>query len=789
MSSTINFAIKPVYKSQNLFTSCNLQWNHNGTLFFSGCNDCINVIDPSNWSIKYKIRDPADNDEINISAYLIVENLAYVCYVSGLCKIFVLPRMPHEKPYIKHQWKVTDNTCYVSILAHNSKRQLLVMGMTNNTTVIWNRNGNRVYTIKGAIRVTSLNFELDNILYIGYERGEVNRVLLKKDSHNSKLETDHHNMRVTSFTLSADKSKIFSTSTDGKLSLIDVKTNTLIDSVDLKSPLYDSVTHQNKEDNIYLATDNGLLYQFDVKAKKHVKTINFGHHEPLMEILFNPVTLSYLLCTGNNDILVIDAIGDKLSSKRAYVGYFDQIYGAEYISEATNCIAICSNSKHINIFNINNHSSILTEAHEDMVTTIHSPSWNDFIFGSGSKDKNIKIWYMVSSDNGIGFSLKCLAFGSGHTDQISCLKFCNSKSSSQFVVTVSADNTLKLWDISDAIRNEACDKMVDITASSTLLAHSNEIMCLDISSNDTLCVTGSKDKSAKLWHIKRSNMKLGIVGTLKGHTKPVWCVKFCETTSYVCTGCGDHKIRMFNISDLDCIQTFDEHEFGITQINFVPNRKAMISCDTNGIIKTWNLNKKTCEKTYDNEHDGFIWTTCVVPRKNKPTIVITGGNDGKFIIWQDCTEEEQQVFNVQIAEHEAKVQSVKNLIEQKKYKEGFLFAIELEQPFMCLKIIKFIIEEENNALEEIVSALDKTQLARLLDYLSQWITTKKYFIEASFTLNILLRELEPMDVINNINSNIIFANLSYGMRHRDRLINLHDNFMLISKTYRDGHLD
>uniref|UniRef100_A0A0N4Z243 WD_REPEATS_REGION domain-containing protein n=1 Tax=Parastrongyloides trichosuri TaxID=131310 RepID=A0A0N4Z243_PARTI len=778
MTSLVNFAIKPVYKSQNLYTSC--------------CNNYINVIDPTNWSIKYQIRDPSDSEGVDISAYLVVDNTAYICYFSGLCKIFILPRLPEEKPYIKHQFRVTDNTCHAALMTYNVKLHYLVIGMTNNTTAIWNKNGNRIYTIKGAIRVTSLNFELDNILYIGYERGEINRVILKKDSHETKLVDSHHSMRVTSFTLlNSNKDIILATSTDGKLSMIEVKTNKLISSIDLKTPLYDSVKHQNNENMVYLSTDNGLLYLFDISKKKHIKTINFGHHEPLMQILFNPVTSSYLLCTGNNDILVIDAKGDKLSSKRAYVGYFDQVYGAEYISQATNCIAICSNSKHVNIFNVNNHSSILVESHEDMVTTIHTPSWNDFIYGSGSKDKDIKIWLMVTSDNGIGFMPKCLAIGSGHTDQVSTIKFCNLKSSSQFLVSVSKDNTLKLWDISDCIKNEhnEKEKNISITASSTLLAHSSEIMCLDVSSNDMLCATGSKDKSAKLWHINRKNMKLGIAGTLSGHSKPVYCIKFCETTSTVFTGCGDHKIRTFNVGDLSCIQTFDEHEFGITQLNFIPSRKAMISCDTNGIIKTWNLGKKICEKTYDNEHEGFIWTTCVVPRKNQTTLIITGGNDGKFVIWEDCTEEEQQQFDAQTAEHEAKVQSVRNLIEQKKYIDAFLFAIELEQPYMCLRIIKSIIEEKSNDLKEIVIGLDKTQLARVLDYLSQWMTKKKYFIEASYALNMILRELEPIDVINNVNSNIIVANLSYGMRHRDRLINLHDNFRLISKTYEDGHLD
>lgn len=38
------------------------------------------------------------------------------------------------------------------------------------------------------------------------------------------------------------------------------------------------------------------------------------------------------------------------------------------------------------------------------------------------------------------------------------------------------------------------------------------------------------DKTAKLWHIDKDSMNLGIAGTLSGHKKGVWLAKFAPNS-------------------------------------------------------------------------------------------------------------------------------------------------------------------------------------------------------------------------------------------------------------------
>lgn len=48
-----------------------------------------------------------------------------------------------------------------------------------------------------------------------------------------------------------------------------------------------------------------------------------------------------------------------------------------------------------------------------------------------------------------------------------------------------------------------------------------------------MCVTGSMDKTAKLWHIETDKMHFTIGGMLNGHRRGVWDARFSPSTQVV----------------------------------------------------------------------------------------------------------------------------------------------------------------------------------------------------------------------------------------------------------------
>lgn len=115
-----------------------------------------------------------------------------------------------------------------------------------------------------------------------------------------------------------------------------------------------------------------------------------------------------------------------------------------------------------------------------------------------------------------------------------------------FVVSVCLEGMLKVWKVDrnllrTAALNSSFDQtdvtilnhiekkitnQIEITRSyASVIAHESEIHSLAISPNDKLVATSSSDRLIKIWRLP----KLEIVGTLKGHRRAVWSVKFSPT--------------------------------------------------------------------------------------------------------------------------------------------------------------------------------------------------------------------------------------------------------------------
>lgn len=73
-------------------------------------------------------------------------------------------------------------------------------------------------------------------------------------------------------------------------------------------------------------------------------------------------------------------------------------------------------------------------------------------------------------------------------------------------------------------------------------------------------------------------------------------------------------------------------------MNFLNNGTQLISSASDGLLKLWNIKTNECVGTFD-KHDDKAWALCVSKDENK---FISGGADGKLIIWKDVTHEKRE---------------------------------------------------------------------------------------------------------------------------------------------------
>jgi len=102
---------------------------------------------------------------------------------------------------------------------------------------------------------------------------------------------------------------------------------------------------------------------------------------------------------------------------------------------------------------------------------------------SGSRDKTIKLW------NTLG-ECKYTIEDQGHTDWVSCVRF-SPNNVNPIIVSGAWDKTVKVWNLTNCkLRNN-------------LVGHTGYINTVCVSPDGSLCASGGKDGSARLWDLNK----------------------------------------------------------------------------------------------------------------------------------------------------------------------------------------------------------------------------------------------------------------------------------------------
>lgn len=204
---------------------------------------------------------------------------------------------------------------------------------------------------------------------------------------------------------------------------------------------------------------------------------------------------------------------------------------------------------------------------------------------SGARDKKIIIWNLNLdspqdiSDQGekfkdekiVGKAKKSL---SGHNHFISSLAISKDSSS---LVSGSWDRTARLWDLS----NYKCKQIIS--------GHSKDVLAVSFSIDSRLIITGSMDNTAKFWNVKGEE-KFKIDNDFSGWVSCINHIKRAEKQNLVALGSWDQSVKLYDAKELNLQTSIEGFDYGVVSTCCDDDGEFMFSGEKNGKIRVHKLN-------------------------------------------------------------------------------------------------------------------------------------------------------------------------------------------------------
>ena len=178
------------------------------------------------------------------------------------------------------------------------------------------------------------------------------------------------------------------------------------------------------------------------------------------------------------------------------------------------------------------------------------------------------------------------------------------------------------------------------TQTAVLSGHTEEVYCVEFSSDGISLVSGSRDNTVKLWDTQTG----GVVKTFSGHTNWVWSVSISADHATVASGSADNTICLWDIKTGECHHTIKQHSH-VKHVQFSPTDPQHLMSVSDDQVWQWDAKGHEIKPPFDGHHvsfssDGAQYVSChnntvTVHNSNSEATVTEFQVTGYYACW--CT--------------------------------------------------------------------------------------------------------------------------------------------------------
>lgn len=131
----------------------------------------------------------------------------------------------------------------------------------------------------------------------------------------------------------------------------------------------------------------------------------------------------------------------------------------------------------------------------------------------------------------------------------------------------------------------------DYTFLQVLRRHAARIVCITVSSDNNIIITGSQDKSAMIWQFNGTFFILKQV--LRGHNSGVRSIAISQDNQMIITGSDDSTLRVWQLSPTgllyQCTQVLNGHSEAVYSIDISRSKQMIVSGSGDKTVVIWKL--------------------------------------------------------------------------------------------------------------------------------------------------------------------------------------------------------
>uniref|UniRef100_A0A7S4S906 Uncharacterized protein n=2 Tax=Ditylum brightwellii TaxID=49249 RepID=A0A7S4S906_9STRA len=209
----------------------------------------------------------------------------------------------------------------------------------------------------------------------------------------------------------------------------------------------------------------------------------------------------------------------------------------------------------------------------------------------------------------------------GHSDTVNC---CALYSGDKLAISGSRDKTLRVW-------NLFTGEQVQI-----LKGHRGGVECCAVYGDGTHAISGGYDKTLRVWDLATGEE----VRTLEGHSEAVMCCALYEDGTHAISGGMDNTIRVWNLSTGDEVWTLEGHSDFVQCCAVYSNSTRAISGSWDQTLRIWNLSTGEELRTLEGHGGGVLCCALCYDGIH----AISGSYDKTLRLWDLSTGEERHTL-------------------------------------------------------------------------------------------------------------------------------------------------